>query len=148
MAFDRTYPITGSTPWNTLYAGLRAQFTALDDLTDNEIAWTNMTLTSGWGQYLDGDPYYVPRYCKDGMGFVHLRGAVDVDTGASPSQIITTLPAACWPAKTCVFHLAYDSSATTYTYFFVNTSGEIRVDLTPASSDLVRFNVCYYHVGR
>lgn len=84
--------------------------TVLTDLK-NQPTWFGMTGMSGWSNY--GTPYNNLQYCKDGLGFVVIRGLVQ---GGAASTQITVLPAGYRPVNT-------------YSFPVVTSGGFARIDV-------------------
>lgn len=62
--------------------------------------WIAPTLINSWANYVGGAGYCPAGYCKDGSGFVHIRGAVS--SGAAGNNIFV-LPSGYRPSYREVF---------------------------------------------
>jgi hypothetical protein len=136
MAFDSSYPVTNSTPWNTLYAGLRNQFTELNNLFSIDGSWQTVTLNSGWSLYTGGGLYYK----KDGFGRVYVRctssyGLLLVSTGAANPAF--TFNSGYRPTTNNVYISRYVHGGTTLGYFYIGTDGTFNCEHSPANMDMV-----------
>ena len=61
------------------------------------VEWKPMDLSGNWSQSTGG---YSAAYCKDDFGFVHLRGAIQQNSGSGDEEDdITTLPVGFRPTK-------------------------------------------------
>ncbi len=61
-------------------------------IVTKQIPWTNMVLNSAIATNYGGG-FGIAQYCKDALGFVWLRGLINV----SATGTLTTLPSSCWP---------------------------------------------------
>jgi hypothetical protein len=63
------------------------------------LVWTPLALTAPWTPWDAGEgTWNLPGYCKDGLGFVHLRGLIGSGTGAV-GNVVATLPAGFRPTR-------------------------------------------------
>lgn len=91
-------------------------------------AWTQPSLPTGF-THVSGNPL---RYAHDAAGNVHVRGGVNVTTGAT-GTVLFTLPPELWPSSEVVS--IQDCSPTTQAGIrvVVTTAGDVRVDWRAAS---------------
>jgi hypothetical protein len=138
MSFDPSFPVTGSTLWSVLYAGLRSNFAALDsqfavedwktDIGPYSSAWTAVT------------PF---KYLKDPFGFVHLTGKY-ITNSYAPSYFLTNanLPVGYRPSVGVYFSKnTYKTTGTlqTCSYVSISTAGVVFCGL----HDYVGCSACF-----
>jgi hypothetical protein len=146
MAFDANYPVTDSTPWNTLYAGLRSQFTELNNLFSVDGSWKTASLTSNWSCYSGGSLYYK----KDSFGRVYLRNTSPLGiiiAGSGVTNPVCTLDSGYRPSTTAIYYQGfsdYSAGSTGWGYFYIGTDGTLNCSATPASLDMIYLATLYF----
>lgn len=112
--------------YNIVHRGTNTHSTIDNHLSNTSIhvstpTWVPLTLVNGWAG-LSG--YGIPQYCKDSMGFIHLRGVLH---GASATNTtISTLPSGFRPSSTLLFPglFAYGNNVV-----FLSDGGTLSVDV-------------------
>lgn len=140
MSFDGTLPATGVTTWENLYATLRSNFVALNDLFTPFLGWSALTITGSNWSSLIGTEF---SYYKDNFGFVHMRGAL-VCSGSTALTVIATLPAGYRPIAESIFRNAYDNSTGKIQGLTISTSGTIVSPSAYDYSDMVFFDGIFF----
>lgn len=84
-------------------------------------AWVAPTFAANWGNI--GGGWMTAAYCKDPMGFIHLRGGVRITTTTLTATIFT-LPAGYCPSATIQLPLRMGTNV--LSYLTVNTSGQVQ----------------------
>lgn len=68
------------------------------------VKWIGVTYAANWADV--GGNYQVVEYCRDGFGFVRLRGQTKrINSNMSGTTLVFTLPAGFRPAAYEIFHL-------------------------------------------
>ena len=140
MAFDANFPVTNSTLWSVLYAGLRANFAAINAKFNPDAGWTIPTLGSNWHTYGQVG------YKKDGFGRVFLRGQFYAEIIGTPSVNIFQLNAGYRPPQTGYYPYYYDASQYRYLQFYIDTNGYVGY-ATPGTEDSGFFDGISFYVG-
>jgi hypothetical protein len=140
MAFDANFPVTNSTPWSTLYAGLRANFAAIDALFLSDGSWTVPTLGSYWLTY--GQVAYKKNSCNR----VFLRGQFYSGLIGTPSVNIFQLLSGYRPVATIYFPYYYDASLYRYGNFYIDNNGYVGYS-APGAEDSGFFDGVSFYVG-
>lgn len=84
-------------------------------------AWVAPTFATNWGDI--GGGWMTAAYCKDPMGFVHLRGGVKITTSTLTATIFT-LPAGYRPSATLQMPLRMGTNV--LSYLLINSSGQVQ----------------------
>jgi hypothetical protein len=66
-------------------------------------AWQDLQPDNNWSQYAGPGDFATPAYCKDAMGYVHLRGLIVPPSSVNTTLSAFTLPTGYQPKHTQVF---------------------------------------------
>lgn len=134
MPFDPTFPISGTTHWDDLYAGIRSNFQAL---------WANFTVED-WITVTSFNDYWsvVTPVCyrKDPLGFVHMKGQLIASGTSSSMSTCFTLPSGYCPPYNSYYLNYYDAGRLSMYYFAIVTTGEITPWGTTNAGSIVYFD--------
>lgn len=83
------------------------------------VPWTDVTFENGWENY--GSPFQSGQFCKDALGFVHLRGVV---RNGTLSAVAFVLPDGCRPGKTEEFLNTHIGGSG---YFSIEPTGDVKL---------------------
>jgi hypothetical protein len=140
MAFDANFPVTNSTPWSTLYAGLRANFIAIDAQFNPDASWT---IVSSFGTNWVAENQVA--YKKDNFSRVSLRGGFVTSLG-QPGTTIFQLNSGYRPIATIYFPQYWSDSASRWRSFYIDTSGYVGY-ASPVVFDYGHFDGVSFYVG-
>lgn len=123
----------------------------VEAVTVGETAWTTLTLAAGLTEVTDNKL----RYRKDGMGFVHIQGAIRRNVAGTFTGTIATLPAGYRPggnvagsAYNQFQHLAFTNAVAAPFNFIrltIEPDGDIIGNYGIANGEWVEFNHCSFY---
>lgn len=92
--------------------------------------WAPVTFDTGWQNY-DNTTYFGAAYCKDQMGFIHLRGIVKTTTQPDATHRTTsifTLPTGFRPLRIAILPIRVNLSPVSFATLYIGTDGVVKLD--------------------
>lgn len=142
MSFDATFPVSGSTTWATLYAGLRANFIALKASLDSIVLsdWIDLTPYLNSSYWQKNSTYL--RMRQDGYGFVYMEGEAMSPAGGHYT-ILDLAYAQYYPIQNVYFCARAWKTSVGSIYIYINTSGTMYCELNTGTLYAYLSGICY-----
>ena len=129
-----------------MYVKTHSGWLDINSMTRPEkVIWHDMKLATGMSiaEDVSSNPRVTPQYALDHLGFIHLRGAIDIAGGTSAIADITTLPSGYRPTKD-IFVPGSIGAGTAALVFKITSGGVINAPGNAAKTDISFDGVSFF----